>query len=45
MKREAILYFYDKDRYFSPDIERAIALIDDQVLLPLLVEDCRVSIG
>ena len=35
--------FYDKDRYFAPDIERARQLIDRRLLLPHLLESCRIG--
>lgn len=35
--------FYDKDRYFAPDIEKAMHLINEGALLSLLHESCRVS--
>ena len=36
--------FYDKDRYFAPDIEEAMALIMDGALLSALPANCRLSI-
>ena len=33
--------FYDKDRYFAPDIESAVALIRQGTLLEALHPDCR----
>ena len=35
--------FYDKDRYFAPDIEKAMRLVNDGALLPLLHEGCHLS--
>ena len=35
--------FYDKDRYFAPDIERARYLIHQRLLLPYLLGACRIS--
>ena len=35
--------FYDKDRYFAPDIEKAMAVINSGALLPVLHEPCRLS--
>lgn len=35
--------FYDKDRFFAPDIERAMAIITSGALLPVLHESCRLS--
>ena len=35
--------FYDRDRYFAPDIERARQLIDRRSLLRFLRSDCRIS--
>jgi len=35
--------FYDKDRYFAPDIEQAMALIKDGALLSALPANCRLS--
>jgi histidine ammonia-lyase len=35
--------FYERDRYFAPDIERARRLIDRRSLLPYLLPDCRIS--
>ncbi len=36
--------FYDKDRYFAPDIEQAIAAVNDGSLLDSLFTDCRISL-
>jgi histidine ammonia-lyase len=36
--------FYDKDRYFSPDIEKSANLISSGVLLPMLYDPCRISL-
>ena len=36
--------FYDRDRYFSPDIEKSANLIHSGVLLPLLYDPCRISL-
>jgi len=33
--------FYDKDRYFAPDIEKAMAVISSGVLLDYLHDPCR----
>ena len=33
--------FYDRDRYFAPDIEQARQLIDRRLLLPFLHDACR----
>jgi histidine ammonia-lyase len=35
--------FYERDRYFAPDIERARRLIDRRSLLPYLLPACRIS--
>ena len=35
--------FYDRDRYFAPDIEQARRLIDRRALLRFLRSDCRIS--
>ncbi len=35
--------FYDKDRYFAPDIEKAMAVISDGALLAYLHQPCRLS--
>ena len=40
--REAVP-FYDKDRYFAPDIEAALDIIRRGTLLRFLLEDCRLS--
>jgi histidine ammonia-lyase len=37
--------FYDKDRYFAPDIEKAMRLINEGALLSLLHESCRLSLA
>jgi histidine ammonia-lyase len=36
--------FYDKDRYFAPDIEKAMRIISRGALLPLVHSECRVSL-
>jgi histidine ammonia-lyase len=35
--------FYDRDRYFAPDIERAKQIIDHRSLLSYLPSSCRIS--
>ncbi len=35
--------FYDKDRYFAPDIEKAMAIIERGDLLEFLSRPCRIS--
>jgi histidine ammonia-lyase len=35
--------FYDKDRYFAPDIEKAMAIIKRGDLLKVLSKPCRIS--
>lgn len=37
--------FYDKDRYFAPDIEKAIAVINSRALQAHLHEHCHLSGG
>jgi histidine ammonia-lyase len=36
--------FYDKDRYFAPDIEKAMAAVNEGALLDSLLADCRISL-
>lgn len=36
--------FYDKDRYFAPDIEKAMAIIRSGGLLDMPVSTCRISL-
>jgi histidine ammonia-lyase len=36
--------FYDKDRYFAPDIEQAMAAVNEGTLLASLLADCRISL-
>lgn len=36
--------FYDKDRYFAPDIEQAMLLIGSGCLLGALLPECRISL-
>ena len=42
-KLRAQVPFYDKDRYFAPDIETAMALIRGGALLEFLSAQCRLS--
>lgn len=35
--------FYDKDRFFAPDIEKAAALIKEGVLLPMVQRSIRIT--
>jgi len=35
--------FYDKDRYFAPDIEKSARLIKKQVLKPLVTKEIRIT--
>ncbi len=36
--------FYDKDRYFAPDIEKSMAAVREGTLLDSLSADCRISL-
>lgn len=40
----AMVPFYDKDRYFAPDIEKSAQLIDAGKLLNFVMDDIRISV-
>jgi histidine ammonia-lyase len=38
-----VVPFYDKDRYFAPDIEKSMSLISSGALLTAVASSCRIS--